>query len=197
VVDVSLMPRADFVSTINALRFAIGFYEAPRNLAPYLQGVDPPLTLPQLFGQIATPEVRGIFANFFLPGSPGAVSDQAYQSALGVRENLRTAYANLMSAHRLDGVIFPTTLLPARPIGQDATVELNGRQVPTTLTYSQNVVPAAYAGLSGLSLPIGLTADGLPVGIEVDGLEGSDEEVLGIGLSLEEVFGRLPAPDLP
>src|ERR1044072_5858708 len=32
VVDVSLMPRADFLSTIAALRFSVGFYEAPTNL---------------------------------------------------------------------------------------------------------------------------------------------------------------------
>jgi indoleacetamide hydrolase len=45
VVDVSLMPPATFLSTIAALRFSVGFYEAPANLANYLQGVNPPLTL--------------------------------------------------------------------------------------------------------------------------------------------------------
>jgi indoleacetamide hydrolase len=194
VVEVSLMSPANFLTTIGALRFSIGFYEAPRKLSLYLQSVNPPMTLSDLAAQIASPDVRMVFGAFFLPGAPAAVSLQTYQSALMVRENLRTAYSNLMTANDLDGLILPTTVLPARPIGQDVTVQLNGQAVPTTLIYSQNVVPAAYAGLAGLSLPIGLTADGLPVGLEIDGLEGQDEHVLGIGLSLERAFGRLPGP---
>ena len=35
---------------------------------------------------------------------------------------------------------------------------------------------------------------GLLVGLEVDGLVGSDGTVLGIGLSLEALLKRLPAP---
>jgi Asp-tRNA(Asn)/Glu-tRNA(Gln) amidotransferase A subunit family amidase len=42
-----------------------------------------------------------------------------------------------------------------------------------------------------------LTGSGLPVGLEVDGLEGSDETVLGIGLSMEKVSEPLPPPSLP
>ncbi|MCW3053624.1 MAG: indoleacetamide hydrolase [Chthonomonadales bacterium] len=197
VVDISIMPPTDFQNTINALRFSVGFYEAPINLARYLQGVQPPLTVQQVANQIASPDVRGIFFNFLVPGAPLAVSPQTYQAGLAARANLRSAYATAVQNQRLDGVIFPTTLLPARPIGQDVTVDLNGRQFPTTLIYSQNVVPGSYAGLAGLSLPIGLTDTGLPVGLELDGLEGSDEAVLGIGLSLEKVFGHLPAPQLP
>jgi hypothetical protein len=67
-----------------------------------------------------------------------------------------------------------------------------GAQVPTTLIYSQNVVPGSYVGLAGLSIPIGLTVSGLPVGLELDNVEGSDETVLGIGLSIEHVSDRCP-----
>jgi mandelamide amidase len=197
IVEVSLMPRATFVSTITALRFSIGFYEAPPNLTAYLQGVVPPLTLQQLASQIASPDVRGLFLAFLVPGAPLAVTPQAYQTGLAMRANLRDAYQSVMMEYGLDGVVFPTTLLPARPIGQDTVVEHNGQLVPTTLIYTQNVVPASYAGLAGLSIPIGLTPTGLPVGLELDGLEGSDEKVLGIGLSMEKVFGRLPPPPLP
>ena len=196
VVEVSLMPRDTFVATVNALRFSVGFYEAPLNLGAYLQGVNPPMTLLQLANQIASPDVRGIFFNFFVPGAPLAVTPQAYAAGLQARENLRHAYQAVMSQNDLQGMVFPTTLLPARPIGQDTVVEHNGRLVPTTLIYSQNVVPAAYAGLAALSLPIGLNDVGLPVGLELDGPEGSDETVLGIGLSMEKAFERLPAPPL-
>jgi mandelamide amidase len=38
------------------------------------------------------------------------------------------------------------------------------------------------------------TQSGLPLGLELDGPAGSDRKLLGIGLALEEIFGRLPAP---
>ena len=93
-------------------------------------------------------------------------------------------------------MVFPTTLIAAGPIGQEVVTLPGGLTVPATIAYTQNVVPASYAGLAGLSLPMGLTGAGLPVGLELDGLEGSDEAVLGIGLSVEKVLGDLPPPTL-
>jgi Asp-tRNA(Asn)/Glu-tRNA(Gln) amidotransferase A subunit family amidase len=43
-------------------------------------------------------------------------------------------------------------------------------------------------------VPIGRTTAGLPVGLELDGPAGSDRRLLGIGLALETLVGRLPAP---
>jgi mandelamide amidase len=43
-------------------------------------------------------------------------------------------------------------------------------------------------------VPIGRTTAGLPVGLALDGPAGSDRRLLGIGLALEALFGRLPAP---
>ena len=34
----------------------------------------------------------------------------------------------------------------------------------------------------------------LPVGLELDGPSGSDRKLLAIGMALDKVFGRLPAP---
>jgi mandelamide amidase len=197
VVDVSLMPRADFLGTIAALRFSIGFYEAPTNLASYLQGVNPPLTVAQLAAQVASPDVRQIFFGFLVPGAPLAVTPQAYQAGLAARTRRRDAYQTVMTDNALDGMIFPTTVRAASPVGQEVLTDPSGNTVPATLLFSQNVVPASYAGLAGLSLPLGLTGTGLPVGIELDGLEGSDEAVLGIGLSIEKVLEPLPPPSLP
>jgi mandelamide amidase len=197
VVEVSLLPHVDFLNTIAALRFSVGFYEAPLNLMNYLQGVRPSLTLLQLATQIASPDVKQIFFGFFVPGAPLAITPQLYQAGLAARAHLRSAYQAVMTDNSLDGIVFPTTVVPARPIGQEIVQEPGGNLVPATLLYSRNVVPASYAGLAGLSLPIGLTSTGLPVGIEIDALEGSDEIVLGIGLSMETVFTRVPPPLLP
>lgn len=196
VVEVSIMPRAEFLSTIAALRFSIGFFEAPPNLANYLQGVNPPLTVAQLAAQVASPDVRQLFFGFFVPGAPLAVTPQIYQAGLEARARLRAAYHAVMTDNALDAVIFPTTLLAAGLIGQEVVTVPGGGPLPATLAYTQNVVPASYAGLAGLSIPVGLTNSGLPVGLEVDGLEGSDETVLGIGLSVEKALERLPPPPI-
>ena len=197
VIEVSIMPRAQFLSTIAALRFSIGFLEAPTNLNDYLQGVNPPLTVAQLAAQVASPDVRQLFFGFFVPGAPLAVMPQAYQAGLEARARLRAAYRAVMTDNALDAVVFPTTLIAAGPVGQEVVTLPGGPTVPATLAYTQNAVPASYAGLAGLSLPVGLTSVGLPVGLEVDGLEGSDEAVLGIGLSVEKALERLPPPQLP
>ena len=89
---------------------------------------------------------------------------------------------------------FPTTPLPAAPIGDDEKTKLNGADVPTFFTFIQNTDPGSNAGLPGLSLPIGRTPGGLPVGLELDGPVGSDRRLLGVGLALESLFGRPPAP---
>ena len=39
-----------------------------------------------------------------------------------------------------------------------------------------------------------MTRGGLPVGIEIDGPEGSDQQLLAIGLAFETVLPKLPAP---
>jgi mandelamide amidase len=45
-----------------------------------------------------------------------------------------------------------------------------------------------------MSLPAGMTKTGLPVGIAIDGPAGSDQHVLVVGLALEAVLPKLPAP---
>jgi mandelamide amidase len=63
-------------------------------------------------------------------------------------------------------------------------------------TFLRNTDPASVAGISGLSLPAGMTQEGLPVGIELDGPIGSDRRLLAIGVAFEQVLGSLPAPML-
>jgi mandelamide amidase len=86
--------------------------------------------------------------------------------------------------------------MPARPIGHDETVALNGEQVPTFPTYIRNTDPPSNAGLPCLSVPAGLTADALPVGIEFVGAPGADGTILGLGRAFEAAREPIPAPDL-
>jgi Asp-tRNA(Asn)/Glu-tRNA(Gln) amidotransferase A subunit family amidase len=151
----------------------------------------PPRDLDELVADIASPDVAALFSVVL---GPGAIPESAYREALAKRPMLQAAYRQAFVDNGLDALVLPTTPLPARQIGQDETVELNGRPVPTFFTYIRHTDPGAGAGIPGLSLPAGLTRDGLPVGLELDGPAGSDRALPAIGLAVEEELGSLPAP---
>ncbi|HNZ12877.1 MAG TPA: amidase family protein, partial [Anaerolineaceae bacterium] len=50
----------------------------------------------------------------------------------------------------------------------------------------QLTVPANHAGLPGLSLPGGLSADGLPIGIQFLGPDFSEDRLLRLGRAYEQ-----------
>ena len=104
------------------------------------------------------------------------------------------AYDDYFTKNKVAAIVFPTTPLPAAPIGDDQETTLDGKKVPTFGIFIRNTDPGSNAGLPGLSLPIGLTKNGLPVGLELDGPGGSDRELLAIGLAAEKVFGPIPPP---
>jgi mandelamide amidase len=173
----------------------ISFYESLHDLTRYLGESGSSLTVEDIVEKIASPDVKAIY-NTFIVG-PKAPTREAYLNGLeNGRPALQAAYRNYFAAQNVSAIIFPTTPLPARPIGQDAEVELNGKKVSTLFTYLRNSRPASTAGIPGLSLPVGVTAQGLPVGLEFDALAGNDRSLLGLCLAAERVFGRLPAPML-
>ncbi len=172
--------------------FPIALYEAVHDLSDYLDAFGTGVTLAELAAATASPDVRGIFAGIT---GEGQVSEEAYTAAMKIREELRRVFRDFFSAHDLDAIVFPTTLLPARPIENSMrTVDLNGAQVPTFPTYIHNMDPGSIAALPGISLPVGLTAGGLPVGIAIDGPENSDRRLLAIAAILEQIFAISARP---
>ena len=175
----------------DAVGFAVALYELGQDLPVYLEEAGYPMTLQEIAQGIRSPDVAGIVASQL---GADAVPRAAYEAALQTRVRLQAAYADYFSGNRLDAMIFPTAILPARPIGDDLTVELNGEQVPTFFTYIRNTDPGSNAAIPGISLPAGLTADGLPVGIELDSPAGSDRRLLAIAAAIEPLLPRLPPP---
>jgi len=172
--------------------FPIALYEAVHDLPEYLETFGTGLTLPELAAATASPDVHGIFAGIT---GEGQISEEAYTAAMEVREDLQQWFQEFFAANELDAIIFPTTLLPSRPIENSMqSVELNGEQVPTFPTYIHNTDPGSLASLPGISLPAGLTADGLPVGIEIDGPENSDRRLLAVAAALEKIVGYSARP---
>ena len=63
------------------------------------------------------------------------------------------------------------------------------------LLFIRNADPGSNAGIPGLVVPAGLgPSTRMPVGIELDGPAGSDRRLLELGLAIEKVLGRTPAP---
>jgi indoleacetamide hydrolase len=181
------------IGKLSAAAGAISYYEQSRDLDAYLKTAGSSLTTGDIAAQIASPDVRAIFETEVLGAA--AITVQAYREAMEEhRPRLQAAYARHFREQNVAAIALPTTALPARPIGQDLEVELNGRHVPTFATFLRNTRVMTIAGIPGLSIPAGLTASGLPVGLELDAPAGTDRALLGIGKAVESILGHLPPP---
>jgi mandelamide amidase len=146
----------------------------------------------------ASPDIQALFRSDVLPGGANFVSEAAYATA---RDHdlpaLRSLYARCFAGAGIAALVFPATLVAAPPIGEDATLTIEGRAVPFETAVARNIAPGSTAGVPGLVLPAGLTAGGLPVALEFDAPAGSDRALLALGLSLEQALGSIPAPRVP
>lgn len=111
-------------------------------------------------------------------------------------------YAEVYRAHGVAAIAFPTIPIVAMPIRQGGPKEpfgemitLNGQQMEEGKVLMRNLFIAPRIGAAALSVPVGLTR-GFPVGLELDALPGHDNELLGLGIAVEKVVGRIPPPTL-
>jgi len=175
--------------------FPIALHEPIDDIPAYLaaSGLEG-IKLAEITAMIASPDVAGAFgaitADAFGAAYPDAMSVQ--------RPALQKLYADYFRNHRLDGILFPTTIAAAPLIDlEKGSGEMSidgGAPVPVFDTIIRNTDPGSNAGLPGLSLYAGMTASGLPVGLEIDGPVGSDTKLLGLGLAIEAILGAAPAP---
>ncbi len=181
------------LEALNQISAGIANYEFCDDLASYLAECAESPSVAVVIAGIASPDVREIMARDIAGNARPTVA--WYRQAVGPgRAALQRAYREYFRQHGLAAMVFPTTRLPARPIGEDRDVLCNGVRVPTFAAYLRNTAPSSTAGVPGLALPVGQTAMGLPVGLEFDAPAGADAALLGIGLAVEGLFGRLPCP---
>jgi mandelamide amidase len=191
-VDVEMPALAELNGAVS---FPVALYEIHDDLAAYLQKYRAGVDIRQVAAGIASPDVKGTFDGLVLPrklpAAQGVVDARpAYDDAMRkARPALQKLYRDTFKKHRLDALVFPTVprvALAATP--ESSSIENFGLLI-------QNTDPGSNAGIPGLQLPAGLgAASGLPVGLELDGPAGSDRRLLAVGLALEGVLGRLPAP---
>ncbi len=162
----------------------------PRYLEDYGTGV----TLEELVER-ASPDIQAVFRSDVLPGGANFVSESVYAAARDqYLPSLRTMYEEYFSRTQVAAMVFPATRVPPPLIGEETTLQIQGRPVPFEDAVARNIAPGSTAGVPGLVLPAGLTSGGLPVALEFDGPAGADRALLALGASLERALGPLPAP---
>ncbi|MDE4189691.1 indoleacetamide hydrolase [Phaeobacter gallaeciensis] len=170
-----------------AFSFPVVFYEVMRDLPAYLAEHAPEVFFETLIKGIGSPDVAGAIGSQL---GDEAMPEAAYRAAMDVhRPAMRQIYGKVFEDNGLDAIVFPTTPLPARPIGEDETVNLNGDQCPTFPTYIRNTDLGSNIGAPGISLPCPVSS-GLPVGIEFDGLPGKDRALLALARAAEKSMAR-------
>jgi len=175
-----------------SVSFTIVGFEAHRALERYLADSAPGITLQRVLESIATPSVKAFYSTL---AQGSAVSPAAYRRALDVhRPALQAAILRYLDRHRLDAYIVPTCCMTAKPIGEDETMEHNGRRVPTFSTLIRNCEPSSNAGTPSISIPIGTSAAGLPIGAMIETRAGQDQRLLSIAGSLSQLCAPLPPP---
>ena len=168
-------------------------YEMLRDIAAYLAADHSSVTIEDVVNGIKSPDVKRSVER--MRSNPA--DETIYQETITkFRPQIQQLYADYFAQNRLEAMFFPTTALPARPIGLDQ-VELNGKMIATGGAFIRNAGPGSTAGVPGLTIPAGLgPKSSLPIGMELDGPMGSDRRLLAIGMAMEAHFGSLPPPSV-
>ena len=112
--------------------------------------------------------------------------DAYYNQARRVRKMIWNDFAEAYKT--CDVLLTPTAPTPAFAIGEN-------QQDPVTM-YLNDVftIPASMAGMPGLSLPVGLSADGLPLGLQILGKPFDEETVFRAARAVEKAAAFTAVP---
>lgn len=123
-----------------------------------------------------------------LPGGGGAISHEAYQTALTVsRPEVQRRLDEIFVAQGAAAILQPTTPSTAPRIDRQTNFTIGGKDV-TYLALAANTISASSVGLPGISLPMGLSRDGLPIGLELDSSLRSDRHLLSLARRIEAIL---------
>jgi mandelamide amidase len=156
-------------------------------ISEFLRRHDIPTTFEEIIEGLK-PELRDTWRHVVLPEGAGAISAEAYQTALAVsRPEIQRRLDEVFVARGVQAILQPTTPCTAPLIEQQTNFQIAGRQV-SHLTLANHTVLASSVGLPGISLPAGLSRGGLPIGLELDAPLGSDGTLLDLARRIEGVL---------
>ena len=179
---------------IEAITGPVQSHDTLYTLKKYLSEYKTGVTFERLVAKLSS-DVKRDFERDILPGGKGFVTDEVYRNAVDVAlPKLKKNFHDYFVRTGVAALIFPATMVAPPLIGEDEEVTIGGKKVSFETAVARNIAPGSTAGLPGLVLPAGLTADGLPIAVELDGPPGADRAILGLGLSIERVLGRVAGP---
>ncbi|WP_307718068.1 indoleacetamide hydrolase [Streptomyces sp. V4I23] len=186
----------DLLDRANQVIFPIALHEPNIDMPRYLQENGLGLTMQDIAAEVASPDVRNLFQNVVDDVMAGA-----YPDAMNVyRPQIQQLVGGYFVEQGVDALLFPTApVLPAPidPVHGSGTMSVDGGPpVDTFITSVRNTAPGSCVGMPGLVLPGGMSGEGLPVGLSLEGPVGSDRRLLAIGMAMEQVLGRAPAPQI-
>ncbi len=116
--------------------------------------------------------------------------DAYYLKAQKVRSLIKRDFDNAF-ALGVDAVLTPATPSPAFGIGEKVKADPVEMYLNDIFTVTVNM-----AGLPGISVPAGLSADGLPLGLQLIGRPFEEESLFSLAEVVEEAAGRFPVENL-
>ncbi len=181
----------DFGTLIQTTTWSIFFHETMGAVSEFIRRHDIPTTFEAIYEGLK-PELREAWGRMVLPGGAGAISAEAYQTALAVsRPEIQRRLDEAFVAHGAEAILQPTTPCAAPLIEQQASFPIAEREV-SNLALANHTVSASSVGLPGVSIPVGLSRSGLPIGLELDAPLGRDRALLDLARRIEGVLGTQP-----
>ncbi|MFG1358003.1 Asp-tRNA(Asn)/Glu-tRNA(Gln) amidotransferase subunit GatA [Xanthobacter pseudotagetidis] len=116
--------------------------------------------------------------------------DAYYLRAQKVRSLIKSDFDYVFS-QGVDAVLTPATPSPAFGIGEKVKADPVEMYLNDVFTVTVNM-----AGLPGISVPAGLSADGLPLGLQLIGRPFEEETLFSLAEVIEEAAGRFPVEKL-
>jgi indoleacetamide hydrolase len=169
----------------------VSFFEAPGEIAAYLETHNTGVTLPVLAASIASPDVAALFAL----AASGQITEEQYLLVRSqVIPQLQQLYRDYLDDNDLDVMVYPTVPIQAPFIGQETVVQ-GGTAVPIFDVFMHNSHYTPVIGAPTLTLPIGQGPRNLPLGgIDIAGRPHDDRRVLAIGEAMSRVLPRTRPP---
>ena len=167
------------------------------DLSAFLAANEPGITFEQVVAGVVSKDVASMLGNEIAQ----PVSATQAEEVTVLRPQLRQQYEQLFQAADIVAIIYPTEPILAPRIHPEGdvpgnTIEVDGRQLDQFGMTARNIAPASVTGAPSLDIPSGLSPSGLPVGLSLEGAISDDSQLLGVGLAVEAVLGRLPPPVL-
>ncbi|MFG1214575.1 amidase family protein [Xanthobacter flavus] len=190
---VSEAPAPEIVARSPEVAATIISFEAQTSIADFLARNRAGVSFDAMFAAVSD-NVKTLFKALAFP--PNRPSREQYDAALALRVAMQAEVTAWFQRTGAAALLFPATMIPPPPIGEEYEVTVNGVRVPLAVAVARNMALGSCTGFPSLILPAGLTSGGLPVGLELLGPAGSDRTLLALGLALAPVLGSVPPPNL-